>query len=67
MSGIRWTEEQPTEEGWYWIRMKNGWVDDKTDCIGYVFRSQFGRMEMMIPMYEYAEPTTEASHFAKVQ
>jgi len=70
MSEINWTTEKPDEEGWYWIRMKRSlrWRDGKTDCIGYVFRSEISmKMRMILPGYEFPEATELATHFAKVK
>jgi len=37
MSAINWTTEQPTEEGWYWVRLIDAnWINDKCETVAYI-------------------------------
>jgi hypothetical protein len=59
MAGLRWTEEKPTEPGWYWYR---GEVDDadplivEVDRAGYFQWPDGGFQEVKLTKGEWAGP-----------
>ena len=38
---LKWTNERPTQEGWYWCREKNSMLD-KYELIGVIHWSKYG-------------------------
>jgi hypothetical protein len=74
MSAIEWTEEQPTEEGWYWVRLKDAnWINDKCETIGYIRTHYYedlsptGELFLYICGCEYGIELTRATHFSRIE
>jgi hypothetical protein len=69
MSGIEWTEEQPTEEGWYWVKLKNAnWINDKCETVAYIRKSAFyDGIVMFLCGYEYDKGLSAATHFSRIE